>query len=78
MLFQFLKYVNPTNYFNLVKENGTTVFPIWDALPTEIKESIDLDTDYTTLQASQLDGSWQAIKKGYIGTTDLSRLKPTP
>lgn len=67
MLFNFLKYISPTNYFNLVKNTGTTVFPIVENLSKEIKNQLIIDTTYTSNVACNLDASWQAIQKGYIG-----------
>lgn len=69
MLFKFLKYVSPTNYFNLKRNNITTIFPDWDALPKNIQEKIKLNTAYRSLKISKLDGGYQAIHKGYIGTS---------
>ncbi|WP_298368916.1 glycosyltransferase [uncultured Lutibacter sp.] len=67
MLFKFLKYISPTNYFNLERNNSTTIFPEWDALPKNIQGQIKLNKAYSSLEISKLDGSYQAIQKGYIG-----------
>ncbi len=69
MLFSFLKYTSPTNYFNLIKNDGKTVFPNFNQLPDEAKELIILDDRYTSEETKFLDASWQAIHKGYIGDT---------
>ena len=69
MIFKFLKYVSPTNYFNLERNNGTTIIPDWDALPKNIQEKIKLNTAYSNIEISKLDGGYQAVQKGYIGTT---------
>jgi GT2 family glycosyltransferase len=68
MLFKFLKYVSPTNYFNLKRRNNTNVFPDWDVLPKKIQEKTKLNTSYSSIEISKLDGAYQAIQKGYIGT----------
>ena len=75
MLFKFLKYVSPTNYFNLKRNNGTTIFPEWDVLPKEIQEKITLNTNYSSLEISKLDGAYQAIQKGYIGTVKTTNFE---
>lgn len=67
MLFDFLKYVQPTNYFSLLKEDKSSVFPIPDNLPVEIQNLLVKDNDYNSLNAKIYDLSWQAIQKGYIG-----------
>ena len=68
MLFKFLKYCSPTNYFNLKRNNGTTIFPDWDALPHNIKDQIKLNEEYSSIEIMKLDGAYQAIQKGYVGT----------
>lgn len=70
MLFKFLKYTNPINYFNLVRKIGKTVFPDWEKLPIEVQNKIDFDENYSSIKISNLDASWQAIQKGYIGNAD--------
>jgi glycosyltransferase involved in cell wall biosynthesis len=67
MIFTFLKYIRPTWYFNLSRKNQTTVFPLYDSLPKEVKNSIDLDVDYFSEISRQRDASWQAFQRGYIG-----------
>ena len=67
MLFKFLKYISPTNYFNLERNNSTTIFPEWDALPKNIQGQIKLNKAYSSLEISKLDGAYQAVQKGYIG-----------
>jgi glycosyltransferase involved in cell wall biosynthesis len=76
MLFKFLKYITPTNYFCLERNNGTTIFPEYNLLPEAIKKQITFDRSYKTKVYSELDASWQAVQKGYIGkTTTLSFTK---
>ena len=67
MLFNFLIYIQPTNYFTLFKKNKTSVFPFATKLPKEILQLLDKDKNYKSELAQQYDLSWQAIQKGYIG-----------
>lgn len=69
MLFNLLKYIQPTHYFQLFKKDRTSVFPIWEHLPIEVKHNIQIDLGFKSEIASQYDVSWQAIQKGYIGDT---------
>lgn len=67
MIFSFLKYLQPTNYFVLNRHDGTSVFPKFDNLPEEILEQLETDFTYSSKTAQNYDLSWQAIQKGYIG-----------
>jgi len=67
LLFNFLIYIQPTNYFTLFKKNKTSVFPFATKLPKEILQLLDKDKNYKSELAQQYDLSWQAIQKGYIG-----------
>jgi len=79
MIFEFLKYLQPTNYFALIKKDHFSVFPIPDKLPNEIRSQITLDKDYISLEAQIYDMSWQAIQKGYIGAGEkFSDFKKLP
>jgi glycosyltransferase involved in cell wall biosynthesis len=70
VLFSFLKYVQPTHYFRLFKNNGESVFPIVEKLPNEIANQLTKDESYTSNSAKTYDLSWQAIQKGYIGASE--------
>ena len=70
MIFTFIKYTTPISYFNKLRKNGTSIFPKWEQLPENIKSQIELDTNFKSLESSFLDGSWQAIQKGYIGEVE--------
>src|SRR5690606_22381786 len=70
MLFQFLKYLQPTHYFQLFKKNGTSVFPIIENLPQEVIEQLDPDPKFKSEKAREYDLSWQAVNKGYIGNAE--------
>ena len=66
MLFDFLKYLQPTNYFALIKKDQASVFPIPERLPKEIQQQLIIDKKYLSHEAQIYDLSWQAIQKGYI------------
>ncbi|MBE9490739.1 MAG: glycosyltransferase family 2 protein, partial [Bacteroidetes bacterium] len=70
MLFKFLKYLQPTNYFSLSKNNGDLIFPVIEELPAAILEQLEEDNSYNSKIAKQYDLSWQALHKGYIGTIE--------
>lgn len=67
MLFSFLKYLQPTSYFQLYKKTGNSIYPIPTALPTAIIPQLKRDDRFQSPQAQDYDMSWQAIKWGYIG-----------
>ena len=70
MIFSFLKYIHPIDYFNLKKQDGTTVFPDPDQLPEIVRSKLTLDTGYQTSLAQKRDLAWQAIQKGFIGDAE--------
>ena len=37
MLFYFIKYLQPTHYFQLYKKDGNSVFPVFSELPIEVE-----------------------------------------
>lgn len=67
MMFRFLKYIEPTHYFQLLKKDGSSIFPIPEKLPLEIFGQLDEDKNFQSNNAIRYDLSWQAIKTGYIG-----------
>ena len=69
MLFQFLKYLQPTNYFLLKRNNNAFIFPDSTQLPKDVLDNLVPDNNYKTEQATAYDLSWQAIQKGYSGDT---------
>ena len=71
MLFEFLKYLQPTHYFQKVTMAGTSVFPQVEGLPASILDQIQPDASYRSKTAQHYDISWQAIQRGYIGTTPI-------
>lgn len=70
MLFKFLKYLQPTSYFQLYRKDGSSVFPIVEYLPEEIIAQLDSDPSFKSEKAREYDISWQAINKGYIGNAE--------
>jgi glycosyltransferase involved in cell wall biosynthesis len=69
LIFNFLKYLQPTHYFALFNKEGHSVFPWPDDLPQNIRAQLKPDTLFTSDLSKQYDLSWQAIQKGYIGNT---------
>ena len=79
MLFKFLKYLQPTNYFSLKNNAGETVFPDVNQLPFEIVNQLERDARFTSNLASEYDMSWQAIQKGFIANTkDVITIESLP
>jgi glycosyltransferase involved in cell wall biosynthesis len=70
MLFPFLKYLQPTNYFSVLRKNGRLVFPIVSELKAEVLQQLEVDSSYEGQLAQQYDLSWQAIQKGYLGDVE--------
>ena len=70
MLFQFLKYLQPTHYFQIPNSAGMSVFPVVETLPRQIKDQLQPDDEYTSNVSKAYDLSWQAIQKGCIPETD--------
>ncbi|MCK0125029.1 glycosyltransferase family 2 protein [Gelidibacter sp. F2691] len=67
MIFKFLQYLQPTQYFQLRTTKGTSVFPIIEELPDDIRNQLLLDPIYSSETAKNYDLSWQAIQLGYVG-----------
>ncbi|MDG5492230.1 glycosyltransferase family 2 protein [Psychroserpens sp. SPM9] len=67
MLFSFLKYLQPTHYFQLYTNSGTSIFPKAEDLPKQLIAQLDSDATYESEIAKAYDLSWQAIQKGYVG-----------
>lgn len=70
MLFNFLKYLQPTHYFTLITGKGYFVYPKVSCLPKSIINQLQPDTAFINEQAKNYDLSWQAIQKGYIGKVE--------
>jgi glycosyltransferase involved in cell wall biosynthesis len=71
MPFEFLKYLQPTHYFRLLKKSGKSAFPNVKDLPEWVLEKLVKDQSYLSSAARDYDLSWQAIKAGYIGDAML-------
>lgn len=67
MLFDFLKYLQPTHYFQRFSKNESSVFPKVEHIPESILNQLIGDTGYKSTNAQDYDLSWQAVQKGYIG-----------
>lgn len=70
MRFHFLKYLQPTHYFQLSRKDGTSIFPKVEEFPKEILEKLQPEQKFQSAIAREYDLSWQALQKGYIGTAD--------
>lgn len=77
MIFEFLKYLQPTSYFLLKRNNGLYVFPDVATIPEHIKNQLEFDERYDSVEASNRDMSWQALNKGYISKEGLSNFDET-
>ncbi len=71
MLFQFLKYLQPTHYFQLYRKDGTSIFPKVEHLPKEIIAQLQPEPKFKSEKAREYDLSWQAVNKGYIGNAEV-------
>jgi len=70
VLFTFLKYLQPTHYFQLFRNDETSIFPIIENLPQEVIEQLVPDPNFKSEKAREYDLSWQAVNKGYIGNAE--------
>ncbi|OAD91203.1 glycosyl transferase family 2 [Aequorivita soesokkakensis] len=70
MLFSFLKYLQPTHYFQLYRKDGSSIFPIFETLPPEVISQLEPEQRFKSEKAKEYDLSWQAIHKGYIGNSE--------
>lgn len=67
MPFAFLKYLQPTHYFQLFMSSGHSVYPKAGALPKSVLDELQIDYGYSSDLARDYDVSWQAIQSGYLG-----------
>jgi hypothetical protein len=74
MLFEFLKYVQPTWYFNLTPKDSS-YFLDYRLLSSELKDVIRFDNDYVLDDYKLRDAAYQALLKGIIDCTSSCRLK---
>ena len=68
--FHFLKYLQPTSYFELKSKAGKSVFPRVEILPPSITTQLEHDEEYHSKVSQDYDLSWQAIQLGYIGSSE--------
>lgn len=73
MLFKFLKYVQPTHYFSLKRNDGTSIFPIASELPEVVLQQLQEDNNYSSEMATAYDLSFQVVLKGYTGDAPTYR-----
>lgn len=70
MLFSYLTYLQPTQYFRLFTKEGTSAFPNVTALPEIVIKQLQQDSGYLSQLARDYDLSWQAVQAGYLGAAD--------
>ena len=70
MLFEFLKYLQPTHYFGLPSAGHKMVYPDPGSLPKAILNQLECDLGFVDDRSVQYDLAWQAIHKGYIGNVN--------
>tara|TARA_R110002020_G_scaffold154446_1_gene334172 strand:- start:235 stop:1569 length:1335 start_codon:yes stop_codon:yes gene_type:complete len=71
MLFNFLRYLQPTHYFQLYRKDGTSIFPKYKQLPEEIVAQLQPEANFKSEKAREYDLSWQAVNRGYIGNSEV-------
>ena len=65
MLFRFLKYIQPTHYFQLYRNDGTSIFPDIRVMPENIRQMLPPDPNFNSERAAEYDQSWRAVRGGY-------------
>lgn len=65
MIFNFLKYIKPTWYYNLSPFQDYAYFPTEEILK-ERGIALERDTHYTSLEAQNRDLAWRAFQLGFI------------
>jgi len=65
MIFNFLKYIKPTWYFNLKPAQDFSYFPTEEFLMQE-GVSLQKDTHYKSIEAQGRDLAWRAFQAGFI------------
>ncbi len=71
MHFHFLKYLQPTHYFQLYRKAGTSIFPVIENLPKEVIAQLEAEPKFKSKTSREYDLSWQAVNKGYIGNAEV-------
>ena len=67
MIFNFLKYIHPTWYYNLKPKTDYSYFPTQEILERE-GFSIKRDLNYISNIAQERDLAWRAFQQGYISS----------
>lgn len=67
MIFNFLKYIHPTWYFNLKPQKDYAYFPTVETLAHE-GFTLEKDFNYKSVDAQQRDLAWRAFQQGFIST----------
>ncbi len=65
MIFNFLKYIRPTWYYNLRPKFDYAYFPTAEILAGQ-GFSIAIDSDYKSTEAQNRDLAWRAFQQGFI------------
>lgn len=71
MIFNFLKYIRPTWYFNLKPKVDYTYFPTEEQLLQQ-GYSIEKDLKYKSLESQKRDVAWRAFQQGFINTEKVN------
>lgn len=69
MIFNFLKYIKPTWYFNLRPSQDFAYFPT-DELLRNYGFNIEIDRAYKSLESQKRDLAWRAFQRGFISKTN--------
>ena len=80
MLFSFLKYLQPTSYFSIPRNDKSYVFPLERDIPKSAFIHLKRDLSFKSQLAQGYDLSWQAINKGFVSEkrTTLISISPIP
>lgn len=66
LIFNFLKYLKPVDYFSLPIEKSKFVFPDSSTVDDCFLKQMDNEGNYTSALAKEYDLSWQLIQSGFI------------
>jgi hypothetical protein len=68
MIFNFLKYIKPTWYYNLKPQKDFGYFPTEEQLRAS-GYSLEKDLNYSSEEAQKRDLAWRAFQQGFISKT---------
>ena len=71
MIFNFLKYIRPTWYFNLKPKVDYAYFPTEEQLLQQ-GYNIEKDLKYKSLESQDRDMAWRAFQQGFINTEKVN------